>query len=327
MVDIKTIWATQQKDGSTNISRTRLEGIQYPACFAGTNLITDQLLFIMEISATTDIPDMKQFRFKGVEMFTLDMEEPETRELYIYLLDIELKDIYTLFIQNILDEITICFSEEEALRNTFNTIAKWKKLFDKIMFEGLSAEQQKGLIGELLFIDYLLDNGLPAPRILNSWTGIDFTEQDFRFGKTGIEIKFTSSKHPCIKITNENQLDIQDMEHLFLVLYSASEVKDGGITLPGLVEQIRMKLENQAKAEELNHFNGMLLLLGYSESDASHYKKRYSIKQVYAFKITEEFPRITRNNLPTGIYNVSYHIELSSVENYKIDLNFIPEHL
>ena len=70
----------------------------------------------------------------------------------------------------------------------------WKKLFDKINFNGLSIEQQKGLIGESLFINHLLDHQKSSSTILNGWTGPDFEDKDFVFGATGIEIKLTSSK-------------------------------------------------------------------------------------------------------------------------------------
>jgi hypothetical protein len=49
-------------------------------------------------------------------------------------------------------------TENEALTTTLNVVSKWKKLFDKINFNGLTIEQQKGLIGELLFLNYLLNN-------------------------------------------------------------------------------------------------------------------------------------------------------------------------
>ena len=82
-------------------------------------------------------------------------------ELHIYLLDNQLKDIFSLFIENILEEISKCITENEALVETSNVVLKWKKLFDKINFQGLTIEKQKGLIlfsATLIAKDLLMDS-------------------------------------------------------------------------------------------------------------------------------------------------------------------------
>lgn len=167
----------------------------------------------MSVSKNVEIPELKNYRFKGVEIFIVETDI--SRELNIYLLDNDLKDIFSLFIQNILEDIAESVTENEAVTKTLNVISKWKKLFDKINFNGLSIEQQKGLIGELLFINYLSEHQKSSTTILNAWTGPDFEDKDFVFGATGVEIKLTSSKYPKIKITNEGQLDAQNLNELF----------------------------------------------------------------------------------------------------------------
>ena len=79
-----------------------------------------------------------------------------------------------------------------------------------------------------------------------------FEDKDFIFGTTGIEIKFTSSKTPKLRISSERQLDTQNLDELFLVLYTAEEVKENGFSLNSMIEQTRHKLSN---AEELKFFN------------------------------------------------------------------------
>ena len=154
MVNIKSIWETQKPTGDI-IIKTRIEDIPHLNCYAATNHITGQHLYIMSVSKNVEIPELKNYRFKGVEIFPVETDD--FRELNIYLLDNDLKDIFSLFIQNILEDIAESVTENEAVTKTLNVISKWKKLFDKINFNGLSLEQQKGLIGELLFINYLLD--------------------------------------------------------------------------------------------------------------------------------------------------------------------------
>lgn len=322
MVNIKSIWETQKPTGDI-IIKTRIEDIPHLHCYAATNHITGQHLYIMSVSKNVEIPELKNYRFKGVEIFPVETDD--FCELNIYLLDNDLKDIFSLFIQNILEDIAESVTENEAVTKTLNVISKWKKLFDKINFNGLTTEQQKGLIGELLFINYLLDNRKSSATILNAWTGPDFEDKDFVFGATGVEIKLTSSKYPKLKITNEGQLDAQNLNELFLILYTAEDVKENGFTLNSLIDQTQQKLS--ANIDELKFFGERLMLLGYFVDDKEHYNKMYSLKKTYSYSVSDEFPKIIKSQLPVGVYNTSYFIELSAVENFSVEMEDITQNI
>ena len=315
MINIKSIWENQKPTGDI-IIKTRIDDVSHLNCFAATNHITGQHLYIMCVSKNVIIPELKNYRFKGVEIYSLLNETDGTFELYIYLLENDLKDIFSIFIQNILEDIIKSITENEALTITLNVISKWKKLFDRINFNGLTIEQQKGLMGELLFLNYLLKSNKTAASILNAWTGADFEDKDFVFGSVGVEIKLTSSKHPKIKVTSERQLDAENLGKLFLILYTTEEVKENGFSLPSLIEQTR---QNISTNEERIFFNEKLLLLGYREDDREHYNKMYSLKKTFGFIVEADFPKIVKSQLPLGIYNTSYSIELSAVEKFILE--------
>jgi hypothetical protein len=103
-------------------------------------------------------------------------------------------------------------------------------------------------------------------------------------------------------------------------LYSTEAVKDNGISLNSIVEQTR---QNISIEEERNVFNGKLQLNGYFDDDKEHYDKMYSVKKIFAFAVITDFPKIVKNQLPLGIYDTSYSIEISALENFNIDF----EHL
>ena len=70
----------------------------------------------------------------------------------------------------------------------------------------------------------------------------------------------------------------------------------------------------------------MQYLLKLSESVAPmphYYSKMYSLKKTFAFTVTSDFPKIIRSYLPLGIYETSYSIEISAVENFIIELEQI----
>jgi len=318
MINIKSIWENHKPTGDI-IIKTRIDEILHFYCFAATNHITGQHLYIMSVANNVAIPALKNYRFKGVEIYTLPNEVENKIELYIYLLDNDLKDIFSLFIQNILEDIENSITENEAIAITLNVVSKWKKLFDKINFNGLSLEQQKGLIGELLFLNFLLNEPKTLASAVNAWTSTeqDFQAKDFTLGSVGIEIKFTSSKQPRIKVSNERQLDAENLSELFLVLYSTEAVKDNGFSLNSLVEQTRQKISTE---EERSFFNVKLQLNGYFDEDKEHYGKMYSLKKTFALAVTSQFPKIVKNQLPLGIYDTSYSIEISAVENFIIEI-------
>lgn len=315
MINIKSIWDNQKPTGDI-IIKTRIIEIRHLNCFAATNHITGQHLYVMSFSKDIAIPDLKNYHFKGVQIFTIEVEN--SLELNIYLLDNELKDVFSLFIQNILEEIEKSITESEAVTTTLNVVSKWKKLFDKINFTGLTLDQQKGLIGELLFLNYLLNNEKTSINAVNNWTGAEqgFQAKDFIIGSIGIEIKFTSSNQPRIKISNEKQLDAENLSRLYLVLYSTEAVKDNGFSLTSIVEQTRKNISSE---EIRNIFNCKLQLNGYFDQDKEHYTKMYSIKKIFAFKVNTNFPKIIKNHLPLGIYETSYSIEISSLESFIIE--------
>lgn len=317
MINIKSIWENHKPTGDI-IIKTRIDEIPHLNCFAATNHITGQHLYIMAVANNVTIPELKNYRFKGVEIYTLQSETESKIELYIYLLDNDLKDIFSLFIQNILEEIEKSVTESEAIKTTLNVVSKWKKLFDKINFNGLSLEQQKGLIGELLFLNTLLDDEKTIANALNSWTGAeqDFQAKDFTLGSVGVEVKFTASKQPRIKVSNERQLDAENLSELFLILYSTEAVKDNGISLNSIVEQTRQKISTE---EERGIFNAKLQLNGYFDEDKEHYGRMYSLKRTFVFNVSSDFPKITIGQLPLGIYDTSYSIEISAVENFIVE--------
>lgn len=322
MINIKSIWENHKPTGDVFIIKTRIDKIPHLNCFVATNHITGQHSFLISVSKNVVIPELKNYRFKGVGIFTI--EAGNTIELNIYLLDNDLKDIFSLFIQNILEEIENNVTESEAIATTLNVVSKWKKLFDKINFDGLTLEQQKGLIGELLFLNYLLNNDKTSANAVNAWTSAeqDFQAKDFTFGSVGVEIKFTASKQPRIKVSTERQLDAENLSELFLVLYSTEAVKDNGISLNSIVEQTRQKISTE---EERSIFNGKLQLNGYFDEDKEHYGKMYSLKKTFVFTVTSDFPKIVKSKLSLGIFDISYSIEISAAEKFIVETEIILE--
>jgi len=320
MINIKAIWDNQKADGNL-IIKTKIEKINQFKCFAATNHITGNHIYIMEVSTSSLIPEFKNFKFKGLRIEVLDYDFH--KEFNVYLLDNQLKDIFSLFIEDIIENILKCVTENEALIQSSNVILKWKKLFDKINFQGLTVEKQKGLIGELLLFNSLLDENYSIDKLLESWTGPDYEDKDFLFGSVGFEVKLTSSKVATVKISNERQLDNQNLTKLYLILYVVEQVKDKGFSLNSIIEQIRTKIEHNQNA--LKFFNERLLLVGYFDEDFENYTKQYAFRKRNFYKVTDDFPKLIASDLPLGLFDAKYNIELSAIEQFLVNNESILE--
>ncbi|MFH6992080.1 PD-(D/E)XK motif protein [Flavobacterium sp. FlaQc-48] len=320
MISIKSIWESHVPTDEI-IIKTQLEHVKPFKCFAATNHITGNHLYIFETSKNAKFPEFKNFKFKGLFIEIFEFEN--AKELHIYLLDNHLKDIFSLFIENIVEEISKSVIENEALIETSNVVLKWKRLFDKINFQGLTVERQKGLMGELLVFNSLLDEEYTIDALLESWTGPDYNDKDFHFGSFGIEVKLTSSKVPKVKISSERQLDSKNLTKLYLILYVVEEVKDKGVSLNSIIEQVRTKININQNA--LKIFNERLLLVGYFDEDFENYKRQYAFRKRNFYEVTCDFPRLIASDLPIGLFDTKYNIELSAIEQFLVDNESILE--
>lgn len=165
MVDLNELWKLQKKR-TENIALSRIDENSQIQNFVGTNLLLDKIFYMMSVDASVRMPEMNQFHFRGLQVFVL--EQDGRNNLYIDLIDTELESIFVKFIEDVVQSVSVCTSEYQALQETFRVILKWKKLFDKINFGGLGVEAQKGLIGELLFFETLLDKGYEPSEIISS---------------------------------------------------------------------------------------------------------------------------------------------------------------
>ena len=101
MVSIKSIWESHVPTDEI-IIKTQLEHVKPFKCFAATNHITSNHLYIFKTSKNAKFHEFKNFKFKGLFIEIFEFED--AKELHIYLLDNQLKDIFSLFIENIVEK-------------------------------------------------------------------------------------------------------------------------------------------------------------------------------------------------------------------------------
>jgi len=197
------------------------------------------------------------------------------------------------------------------LQNCFN---RWSRFFERWDPEGMSAERQRGLFGELMVLETLLRTVLSPLDAVSSWKGSSGAYRDFVHLDADIEVKTTISKEPRkVWVSSEKQLDDTDLESLALVVLTLNEGESSGISLPNAVATVRQLLENDGKAGSI--FESSLIEAGYLDSDADKYPKQYTIRSREVFDIRSGFPRIV--SVPSGVGDLRYTVTISACKPFE----------
>ncbi|OYX55758.1 MAG: hypothetical protein B7Y86_12470 [Brevundimonas subvibrioides] len=241
----------------------------------------------------TEAPDQD-----GKHAFVLVLKREEDRELFQHLCE---------------DIVEACRSkvgDQAVLSATIRRAWKWHSLLRGGPSQRLGPEEQQGLIGELLFLERLIDHLKPKAAI-EAWRGPLDEPKDFAFAGRAVEVKARHASKDAVKISSENQLQVIDGQTLSLVVFALTASADSApqsITLDGLVLRAREKLTLiDPSAEDV--FDARLLSAGYStEHD---YSDTWWIEiGTNAYSVAEGFPRIEAISLPPGVSSVTYWLRL-----------------
>lgn len=211
-------------------------------------------------------------------------------------------------------------SEAHLYQLFIGRIHAWQE-FMKKGHEALNSTSELSLVGELSVMDVLLDTGLPFHLIVDGWKGPIHGLQDFELGTGAIEVKSTlaSSGFPA-SILSLEQLD-DAVRHPLFVCGCRFSVAVGGSTLPQRVSALRERLSVDASA--LIRFNSALLYAGYLDSHSEYYVRNFLNTGVIFLVVDATFPRLVPGNIPFGIRQVRYEIDLDSLIEHQVTVSEI----
>lgn len=265
--------------------------------------------------APTDEADFTPPKWIGMhfEIITLDVPEKGTRHIRLYLKKPEHKRVFITVCADVVGTLLEIVKPEHRTVQLQACLAKWSSFFQKYGVEGLSKEAQRGLFGEIFWLQKLLLSDMDQCTILRSWQGCRRNYHDFELGGNVVEVKTTISKEPRkIRINNERQLDDRGFDNMFLYVLTLHPVLSGGQSLPELVKAVRYILTGNFVALEI--FEESLQEAGYLDVHETLYDVGYIIKKQELFQVKEGFPRII--NLPSGIGDISYSLTISACSEF-----------
>lgn len=217
---------------------------------------------------------------------------------------------------------TLAFALEHAtdsassLAVSLAHIRRWKTFLSG-RSQHLSAEDVRGLFAEIVFLTELIDREMPSNAVVEAWLGPERSHQDFIFGNTAVEVKSLSgAERSSIRISSEDQLESLN-DALFLRVYRLSNLADaaGARSLNELVTAVQARLD---KAEAVEAFDRKLVAHGYAPLP-DYDEPRFVVSGVRSYRVADDFPRLMRSQLPTGIAKVAYDIRLETIVQYECD--------
>lgn len=182
----------------------------------------------------------------------------------------------------------------------------------------LSPQAQLGLAGELRFLERLCDL-VPETQAIDLWKGPLHAAQDFHVGPGAVEVKSALSGETFLaRINSIEQLDT-DLSPLFLVT-TRFAVGDDGISLPDQVAALRRRM---AQADMVRAFDALLLLAGYDDDHADHYRRLLREIETLAHLVGPDFPCLRRATLPGPVRKALYTLDIDAIDQPPLQLDDI----
>ena len=316
MTNLKTIWINQElKTGPLTIREpVNVNGVN---CFVGRIGASNAKMFQIEMDQSVLVHKNYLKRFHGVEIRILDSHS-EKKDITIILSDNDLLDIFILFLEDLMSGLESITHQNEIPLIVNQKVVYWGRLFARIKGKLLSKKRQRGLYGELTFLNTLLGRSSNFFKTIISWTGPEGSNQDFSNELSTVEVKCSKATKPSVSIASELQLDWTKLDSLFLYVIHVDEINNGNSTLKKLIEEIKQKISSQPNL--LKQFEEKLERIGIPEGEEKYYDDfGFLIRSIRAYKVEDGFPALTKDILNNdAIHNVKYQIDLTACESFEV---------
>jgi hypothetical protein len=245
------------------------------------------------------------------------------RSLVLLLKDNEQRELFAELCRDIVRAGEAATENGDALNRSIRRTMRWHHLLRGGRSDQLSLEEQRGLLGELDFLDRLI--GLLGHRAaIEAWKGPSGSSKDFELGDCLIEVKARrGAARPHVQISSEDQLiDVEGCRLFLIVTPIDAVVKPAGKTLTDYISD----LDRQFSMEDAESYMLWEQALAETGFDFAHdySERRWMVGRSLELEVTDGFPRIT-GPLPNGVSGVRYCISLDACTPFAIAERFLDQ--
>jgi len=227
----------------------------------------------------------------------------------------EHEDVFIRFACDLIESSREQLNNRAGINFVINRYKQWAKLMEQQSSVLLGESERKGLLGELIFLQKCLYEGITCLEAVSSWMGPEGADQDFIFSSRWYEIKTVGIGSKTFSISSLEQLNAPPPGELVLYYIDKTAPRSAGaFTLLGKVSEIKETLKDDPTAKELF----ITKLLQYGFIDLKDYEEFwYRQEGSNTFEVDYRFPKLTRGNVPVQVTAASYDISIHAIANWK----------
>ncbi len=200
------------------------------------------------------------------------------------------------------------FDNEKVNENIIEKANKWWEEWKKLLGNVLKSEKDYDFLGELLALNYVLNEDGNA-------TYSNLASHDIELPQYSIEVKTTTEKYNAeIHVNSQYQLE-NNTDMPLKLIFVRLEKSQIGYSINDVIKSLKLKNYDVNSLSRLEKIG------------TSSINEKYRILEARLYNIDDKFPKITlnslkNNELPKGIIKIEYIVDLDDIDYETINLNF-----
>jgi hypothetical protein len=200
------------------------------------------------------------------------------------------------------------FDNEKVNENIIEKANKWWEEWKKLLGNVLESERDYDFLGELLALNYVLNEDTNA-------TYSNLASHDIELPQYSIEVKTTTEKYNAeIHVNSQYQLE-NNTDMPLKLIFVRLEKSQIGYSINDVIKSLKLKNYDVNSLSRLEKIG------------TSSINEKYRILEARLYNIDDKFPKITlnslkNNELPKGIIKIEYIVDLDDIDYETINLNF-----
>lgn len=224
-----------------------------------------------------------------------------------------------IFISFILDlELVFVKKPKATWTDINNRYIYWQSLFRQERGE-LGENEIKGLLNELLVLARLIIPKYGVKKAIIGWNGTNKFDKDFAYDDLWYEAKAINNNKLTVQISSLSQLE-SDSEGIMIVSQyeKTSADNQNGLCILDLFNEINDLIDCE---EDRNIFidkifNANVDVVQLKNPNYYVNQTKFILHDTKNYLISENFPRLRKDDINLAIGNVKYEIILAEIENY-----------
>lgn len=264
----------------------------------------------------------QEIKLTSTELIKVKRIELENQDMAILFL-LSNDDLLPIFISFAIDlESVIDKDENVSLIEVYNRYLYWRKMFNVEKMK-VSESVIKGLLNELYVLEKFLIPKYGVDSAIRGWMGAEGSQKDFAYEDGNwYEAKAINFGKGVVRISSLEQLEATRKGMIVVTELERTSIDNPeGIRIYDQINKLRRIINTEntdlSLLTKLTMLGFTLDLIHDTHNEVNQF--RYIIHNTKFYLVDDDFPRITRNEIPNAIGAVSYDLILAEIQDKLIE--------